>query len=337
MRKLSDIVLPAGSVLNASSLTTSIPHRVHEQADELEHACAQWARPYLLRYLRSEDKTEAYLRQRLTLWGLLCYPDTPADRAFNLMTTMVVTTLVDDTFNDPQVRGDKQRAELLRDAYLKVLDGSPPPPSSPVLESLHDSLAVVLPQMSPGVARRYLQSWKDVIDGCAQDADTRHADRILDWEEYRKIRLADLFGYWAVINIEYSLQADVSAYLGPGTPVQRVTDLAIWHMVLVNDVYSFPKEYELREPMNSMWILLGREEKSIGEALERIRTLLADTEQEFVHLCDNLSRKEAVIARYLGGLRHMVGGNHEFHRITSRYQDRGYVWTGHRGHTLRLS
>ena len=310
-----------GHRLSRIDVGTTLPLAVHPRREEIERRCYDRVRPLLDEHFGDRSLADRYIRQRMALWACVCYPHMGDDRCLNLPAMMIPGGILDDSFSRPEMMQSADHAARLRDRFCAVLEATASP-DFPAGHMLQEALALVTPQMSCSLKARYVDSFRQVIDSRVLEAAVRGAGTVLDFEAYMNLRRRDLFGYWSTIQIEYALDVDMAAELSADPRLARARDLVIDHMVFVNDLFSFPKEYDADETMNSIWIFLRRGGLELGEAVEKLRELIVETEGSFVAVRDEIlegSRPGGPVDRYLVELGHLVSGNLHYHRCTTRY------------------
>ena len=302
-------------------VVTTLPLAVHPRSEEIERRCYERARPLLNEHFGSESRADRYLGQRMALWACVCYPHMGDDRCLTLPAMMIPGGILDDSFSRPETMQNAEHAARLRDRFCAVLDGTASP-DFPAGHMLQEALALVTPQMSSSLKARYVDSFRQIIDSRVLEAAVRGAGTVLDFEPYMNLRRTDLFGYWSTIQTEYALDLDMGAELSADARLAGARDLVIDHMVFVNDLFSFPKEYDADETINSIWVFLRRGGLELEEAVEKLRELTVETERAFLALRDEIrqgSEVDGPVDRYLVELGHLVSGNLHYHRCTTRY------------------
>ncbi|MER7395335.1 terpene synthase family protein [Streptomyces sp. NPDC000151] len=236
---------------------------------------------------------------------------------------MIPSGIVDDAFSRPGVQESVRAAARLRDRYLRVVDGEQAGDDFPAGRMLGDAMALAIPQMTPAVARRYRDAYRDILHSAVQEAEERKDGSLPDFATYMQGRRTNLFGYWATIQTEFALGLDLGRKLDESEDLALVRDLTIDHMVLVNDLYSFPKEYDAREVMNAVWIFVVREGRALQQAIDRLAELIGEVEDAFVaarrRIAEGPLAGRADISRYVTELGHLISGNVYYHQRTTRY------------------
>jgi hypothetical protein len=300
-----------------------LPLLAHPDHERIEEECARRARPYLVAYFGREDLADRYVRQRMPYWACVCYPHMLDDRCVTLPNIMIPAGICDDSFSRPGIQEDVTRSGELRRRWLAMLDGEPVDPEFHAGRMLRDALAPAWPQMPPRLAARYRNTYRDILVSTVAETDARGVGEHPPFDEYMELRLTNLFGYWATCQTEYALGCDLTAELGTDPHLAAARDLAINHMTLVNDLYSFPKEYEAGESLNAMWILLRDEELTLQQAVDRLAELIGQTEEEFSRACAQArggpAARNTAVPAYLRELGHLISGNLHYHSLTTRY------------------
>lgn len=319
-------VVKPGAHFLLPGVSTRLPLAVYPDSAAIERECGAWARPYLVDYFGGERLADRYIRQRMPYWACVCYPHMKADRAFILPNIMIPAGIGDDSFSKPGIQEDITAVTALRDRWNAVLDDVRPGPEFPAGRMLYDALEQAWPQMPRPLADRYRQCYREIFDSARDEARARHSAGVPDHVTYMRQRLINLFGYWATIQTEYAIGVDMTGPLTEDHHLARARDLVIEHMILVNDLYSFPKEMDAGEAMNSIRVFMDRQGLSLQEAVDRLGHLITATEDQFICVRDGIaSRATGDVRSYVAELGHLISGNLHYHRLTTRYHGDGHT------------
>ncbi|WP_306358466.1 MULTISPECIES: terpene synthase family protein [unclassified Nocardia] len=315
-------------------IVTRLPHACHRDCAELDARSAAFARPYLRSYFGDVDRTERYLRQRIPHYGCLAYPDTLGDRTVDLVNLMMGVTIYDDTFSRPGIQFDSAATTRLHERWCQVFDGDRPP-DEPAHRFVHDVITAAEARMTPHLARRSRQAWREMADSHLAEAVRRQNGITLDPDRYMSERLTNVYGWWITTHVEYALGIDLGE-LAAAPEIRAVRARAIAHIALVNDLYSFAKELDLEEAMNLILVLLHRDNLDLQDAVDTVVALIHQAEADFVADCDVVragplgSRSE--IRAYLDGIAYTMTGNLRWSQLSTRYHgdqhDGGLVTRG---------
>jgi hypothetical protein len=318
-----DVALPPGTEFFVPEISSALPLEFHADVARIDERCAAWARPRLTAYFGKAALAERYIRQRMPRWACACYPHMGVDWEFALPNMMIPSGIADDAFSRPGIQESVRAATALRDRYFGVLDGHPAGDDFPAGRMLGEALDLATPRMAPTVAERYRDAYRSIFHSAVQEAERRNGDNLPDFATYMRGRRTNLFGYWATIQTEFALGIDLTRELDENQDLALARDLTIDHMILVNDLYSFPKEHDAGETMNAVWILVARQGRALQEAIDRLAQLIGETEAAFTAARRRIARGDlagrADVSRYVTELGHLITGNIYYHERTTRY------------------
>ncbi len=229
--------------------------------------------------------------------------------------------MIDDAFSEPRILSNLDACVQLRDKVVELLSGSPVRADFAMGRLLRASLDQLAPGMTSAMIERSNQHIVAIVDSIVAEARARHDDIIPDLASYLQARRTNLFGYWATLITEYALGLDLGVQLAASADLRLAVDLVINHMILVNDIFSFVKEYEAGEMMNAIWILCAHEALSLQQAVDRVAGQLSQTEDDFIAICERVRACQPELELYLCELGHMISGNLRHHRVASRYRE----------------
>ncbi|KAK5991479.1 Microbial Terpene synthase-like protein 1 [Cladobotryum mycophilum] len=138
----------------------------------------------------------------------------------------------------------------------------------------------------------------------------------------------NLFGFCSLtlselalgINLEEELHEEE---LHDGSDLASARNCAIDHWIMINDLYSFPKEVESGEKINYVFVLMDQHGLSLQEALDRVAGLAVGIEAKFLALQDRILAgplgRNSGISTYLNDLGHSIAANFLYHRKANRY------------------
>jgi hypothetical protein len=254
----------------------------------------RWARPYLVDYFGTPKMADQYLGIRLDTWSCWCYPTTLEERNVALACMTLCEALVDDAFARPEIWSDSGAAATLARRFYDLLDGRPVPPDFHAGRFLSAGIELMREVVTePGLVQRYLDHEKEIITNLHDAARARRDGTEGDFPDlasYLTFRRVDLWGIWCVHNCERALGIDLGAERAAQPSLVRAGELMIDHLTLVNDLFSFSKEYTDGETTNYIWILMVRDGATLQESIDTVCSLMFETEREFVELCAEIAR-----------------------------------------------
>ncbi|MBB5868364.1 hypothetical protein F4553_001743 [Allocatelliglobosispora scoriae] len=317
---LDDVRLTPGTTVVIPPIPLRLPLARHPDLEAIEPVCRAWIRPYLLRYFGDGDRTDRYLRQGMSSWGGMCYPHALPDRLLPLLNSMYALTALDDAFSHPDIIASVAESSRLRDRVVDILHGAAPTADLPIGELLRAALDRLEPGMTPGMRQRQVRHITAIADSMVAEVRARTDDEAApELETYLRARITNSFGYWATLITEYAIGQDLGRELDASADLRDALDLVIRHISLVNDLFSFAKEWEEGETMNAVWILCARESLSLQQAVDRIAEESIRAEAAFIATARGIIAERPELRLYLTELGHMLTGSMRFHRMTSRY------------------
>jgi len=301
----------------------SLPVARHPRHEAIERQLAIDDYPTILRHYRSDAAARRFLAQRIPAYGSLCYPNARPDRVYAIHRMMHVTTLMDDAFTHLARTGDQAGLDTLREHFLAAVDGKLPPADAPSARLLHDTLRLMRTagDARPAFWQRFVECIRDQIRTQANPTAT-DASR-LSLADYLAFRRVEGFGHWITLLTEYALDIDMGERLAKHPALADARDAAIDSVILVNDLFSFRKEWSAHERFNAVWILMRVEQLDVQAALDRLAALCASNERRLIDARDAIATGvlagDADTQAYVTELGYMSAGNAEFHAFSTRY------------------
>ncbi|MGE7388376.1 terpene synthase family protein [Streptomyces sp. NPDC004126] len=303
------------------------PLMLHPDYGDTAPAVHDWIRPYLLDCFeeRPEDapRTDGYLKQAHTYWGAACFPHTLPERFFAQQAWMIWATLVDDAFSAPDVRDDTAARIRLAGALCTAIDGAPGSGSA-VERLVRAGQELLVPRTFVSV--RMDTRAKQVVAQQALRPATASDDAggaRADFDSYLDARGVDVFGHWLMELVQWSLGIDLGDATDEDDDLRTACRRVMDHWILVNDLYSFPKEREAGETRNGVRVLMATEDLTLQQALDRLAARATEAEDAFAAARDAVLQgplgERPDIRVFVRELGHMISGNLRYHRWTSRY------------------
>ncbi|MGA4844326.1 terpene synthase family protein [Streptomyces sp. G45] len=303
-------------------IVTRLPEDRHRDCRRLDARTASRARPLLRAYFGDERRAERYLRQRISHYGCLAFPQADAERGRVLGDLCLAVTLYDDTFSRPGIQERTAAAGQLCARWLEVFDGKAPSPEHPAFTLVHRAVEAADALMPPHLAARARQAWRDMAHSHHAEAVDRNNRVTLDLDHYVERRLTNIYGWWLTTHVEFATGIDLGD-LPATAQVMAARRAAIRHITLVNDLYSFPKELDAHEAMNVLLTFMRHDRLPLQRAVDRTAELIHRQEAEFHRLRDGLLRgplgRRADVRAYLHGIGYLMTGNLRWSQISTRY------------------
>ncbi|NAX20032.1 terpene synthase family protein [Vibrio sp. V39_P1S14PM300] len=295
----------------------------HPDHTEAEARVAKTDSPYILAHYGSQKAVEHYLSMSMPSFGGLCYPHAKADRIYFTERMMSITTLIDDTTTNPEILGNQEKQQHLRQQYRNAINGIKPPDTFPIAQLLYEGLRPIKQQLEskPRVWTRMESSLHTMIDRQTDSLALQMNE--LTFERYLELRRIDNYGDWAALMTEYAIDVDMTDVLNEEPYLNIARTAAIDSITLVNDPYSFRKEIHIADSVNSVWLLMRNDGLTLQQALYELAQKVRDNEKKLIQACRKvLSGKYGTrpdVKKYVVELEHLASGNAEFHAISTRY------------------
>ncbi|PLW66816.1 hypothetical protein GQS52_07665 [Streptomyces sp. SCUT-3] len=317
--QLSQIARYRDAAFQLPDVPSWLPPERHHDAAAIERHCNDLARAGLVGHFGNEDAAERFLARRLPLRAALCYPRTLDDRAAGLASLAVPTALADEAFRAPGVRDDPERAAVLRDRLLSVLDDVAPPAGFALGRLLYTALSRTTPRMPPAVARRYRQAHRETVECSLHEAAEGHDDTVLDFATYLGVRRTHHAAHRAAVLTEYAIGVDLTRELSESPALAAARDLAVDHLTLVDELFSFPEECRAPRSVSAVWVFVAHEGRTVQGAVDKLAGLVAAAEEDFAETCARVLHgplgERGDVLLYLRELGHLMSGNLHHHRF----------------------
>ncbi|KAJ5481524.1 terpene synthase metal binding domain protein [Penicillium sp. IBT 31633x] len=307
------------------AVPVSLPLASHPDFERLEPDLCAWLRPYLTSYFGESDdcapRPDGVLKQRYPEWGAMIYPHCHSERFFAIEAVTFLLALVDDAFAAPMIQNDIAARVTLLERLNRVIDDAVQP-VSPLERLVAAGQKLVSKHPPVSVQRRLTDHVKEVFKSTAAES-TESSAVFKDMDSYLVYRRVNVFGLYCLTLTEWGLGFDLQEHVHGDRDLAAARDLVINHWILVNDIYSFPKEIESGEKVNGVWIVMDRQGLSLQAALDRLAELAVETETRFIAIRDRILAgplgHHPHIPGYLRELSHSIPGNLHYHRKSSRY------------------
>ncbi|MNQ18223.1 (+)-caryolan-1-ol synthase [compost metagenome] len=265
------------------------------------------------------------IAQMDAMYDSLVFPDGVPERVCNhaCLTTMIIDC--DDL------------AQLKTALFDQIAEGQASDPHSLAFADVWSTFRKNAP--TEALYRRIRSAWRDWLDAVATENRLRRGGNVPDVETVLHLRQTSVGLRPYFIAVEYVLDADLSD-ITQDPDALRAVEAGITHIELVNDLYSYRKEYFHDDSINTVAALRRFHGFSLQDAIDRVYGRLHELNRELEALTCTLSER---YARHPDGTRarqcfdayrSLVAGNVQWHLETPRYNGRGYVWDGRRSRRI---
>ncbi|WP_257670461.1 terpene synthase family protein [Parapedobacter tibetensis] len=347
--------------------TTSLRFYMRELYDPFEIKCSSFYNEKIKDELinwalaRGNFKTrEAALHTiecNCVYWGALCFPFTISMEKFcTISKYFQLFTINDDHAEEPWGDGSNnveatkkywKRAiallETLRDNtpwHKKLLRNiSMATAARPYQRAIFDYMKKILDSQSPTIRNRYINRFKEYIEGASVQIQMQGKEKELDLQTYKAYRINSLASIPCTLMIEYLYDVEMTdeEYYHPN--VQELERLCTWQVALVNDLFSLFKECKhgtLENVNNIIAIMVSNGKMNLQEAVEEVCSQIEWSRHEYIRVKDkwynsgeNISK---AVRTFINGMEYYMSGNSYWHRQSKRYHGRnweGVITTGY--------
>ncbi len=319
------------------------PSRVNPRVEAARDHSKAWARarglfdPKYVDLSAGVWNEAAFEAADFGLFTAMTYPDAPRDE-LNLVTDWHVTLwFIDDLFmascrEAPATQRVGRQVDRLLE-FLPVYDGPTRTPTNPAERAIADLWPRTIPGMSFDWRRRFLELFREFLQGSEWEFRNVSEDRIPDPVDYLEMRRR--FGGFplTLALLERAGTNEVPRSIPPTRTFQAVIAAAADAVDLSNDIGSYDKDVRQGElNNNAVHILrhwLGRDLQQAvadvnGLMTSRVRTLETAVAKDVPMMLERLGIDETargLIAHYLQGVQTAVAGYYEWQARTARYAD----------------
>jgi hypothetical protein len=314
--------IPPGTRYRLPDTGTRLPYVHNPHAGELIDEVARDMRPLLERCLGTDLTAKILGEDDIHNWACYLYSFADRERMRLLINAALAFIAWDDPYTRTALAADPNRIQRRITNFAAALRGRRPPPDQPAELLVWQTLEDIATRSTPAFTARARQICLDVNASVITETRHRLTKRLPDWDDYVPFRRVNLYGYWVVVEAEFSVGVDMTVALAASPDLRALEQAAVDYVLFTNDLYSFPKEAKIGEVANTFW-LLRRDGMSIQAAVDHLAALLIAKQDEF------LAHREAILAgrfgkradvrRYLDAVAHALGGNLHYHRTSGRY------------------
>ncbi|GCD95682.1 terpene synthase family protein [Embleya hyalina] len=236
---------------------TRLPTTTHPDTDRLVTASSRWCRTHLRACARSDAELAAYLGGGISTLVCRMLPNAPHEVTLAACDLFEYLVLLDDAMGDRGRLGASEHAA--RHAAGRVMvaltDWGGYPDAA--TEGVYDAARRLRPHLSERQWERLAVGVADYLDGCVLEV-AAGDDDLADLAAYTRRRRVTVGMRWILVLAELT----AGGRLDPGVPldprVRELHTIALDHLWMVNDLFSYLKEWHGRECTTNVVPLLCR-------------------------------------------------------------------------------
>ncbi|MEG8184177.1 terpene synthase [Nocardia terpenica] len=295
--------------------------KINPEYPAIYETVAAWVR----RFLPFSDVSEMsrMLENRYPMWDSMVYATGIGQRVAHSACFTALMFEVDDVALLQHV--------LFGDINADWVAGHPYGPA------FSDILTTDKCHMSDGVYRRYVKAWQDWFAGTLEENQFRSHHEVPNVETYLDVRRRSVGLLPNLPCAEYVHNIDLSEFLAQDSNLVKAGLVAVDHAMLVNDLFSFRREYFGQDYINIISSLLHTHRYSLQEAVDITCEMIRQADAELARLCEVLRLQYALFPQvniYLDTLNTFCAGNLRWSLETPRYIGHGVGWNGLRSGVL---
>jgi len=141
-----------------------------------------------------------------------------------------------------------------------------------------------------------------------------------------------------VVALEHILDMDLSDLLDADPDLASLGGLAIEHILLCNDLFSFRTEFFHGDYFSAVAVLMRTHRQQLPAAVRTVADRIAAADQALTQRAEFLRDRytDPSVRAYIQGVLAIPAGNLRWSRETARYNGSGTTWNGLRSGVLTL-
>ncbi len=297
------------------------PPAVSPHAEAVQHLLGEWMQER--RYLRNELALERFQVGKFAWLAGRAYPGASFESLLLVGTYMSWLFVLDDLCDEAELGCSPKRLRALHEELIEHMRYPQPArgDESPLVAGLVDIWDRLCGHAAPGWAERFTRTFESYARGCVWEAENRERARVPPLAEYMERRR-----YTSALYLFFDLTELCEGLLLPEEHLERIRALrerANDGVAWFNDIVSLQKELRAGDVHNLVVVLQQEYQLSVQEAVAQAVRLLNARMREYVELERRLPslgvESDALLQRYLTGLRCWVRGNVDWSYESGRY------------------
>lgn len=318
-----------------------LPAMRHPDTAAIHRESHEWVRKNMRFALDSEADMDRLLEEGAALWTCLVLPTADRRRLLHLCNYTEYLSVFDNAMVDrAKIGRDVNAAKELFRRVVNILDDRAVGPDfqwGQVLQGIWREMRVDFPDR---LWERFLAEVRRFLNGCVSEITSRRDGRVFDFDTYITVRRDSVgMGMYLVLG-EYGLGIDLTDQLAEHAPLRRLVDIALEHIMLTNDLFSFRAEAAMDDYVNALAVLRLSEGMDLQPAVDKLFSLIEGRRLDFMAARGALEAGplgvDPEVMAYLDAVWHMMAGNLQWSYLTSRYNGVGHMWNGVRSGVVTL-
>lgn len=273
----------------------------------------------------SRSSYQQFHRMKLHWLASAIYPDCDAERLKLASDWINISTIWDDICMQVDVRTHRDELERHTEKIVRVLHGQDDDRSGyiPYVRTLSALRDRTLPLVSARLYRRLARDFDAFIRGCAIELFNTSAGIVLDIESHMQLRRDTGLTYPMMALIELAYQIELTPELLVYPHLDTMMRMVCNHVNTINDLFSLYAEMRDNDSHN-MVLVRHRQGLPLVSAVRQTVEYCNACIKVFMHAEAGLpsfgDALDAVVGRYVAGLRSFLSGHLHWYAQTERYQ-----------------
>jgi hypothetical protein len=318
-----------------------LPARRHPRTQRIRRQSDEWVRRHMAFALDDAHAMDLLLEETASLWTCYVLPTAAENRLLPLCEYTEYLSVFDNAMVDrTKIGKDPAAAKELFERVTDILTDQAVGADFAWGRVLADLWRDMRAGCSPALWERFMAEVRRFLAGCVAEITSRSDGSVFDYDTYIKVRRDSVgMGMYFVLG-EYGLGIDLTDDLARHRPLRDVIDVALDHIMLTNDLFSFRAEAGMDDYVNALSVLRLSEGLDLQAAVDRLFAVIDGLRADFMAAraaieAGELGRRPEIRA-YLDALWHMMAGNLQWSYLTSRYNGPGHRWNGVRSGVVTL-
>jgi hypothetical protein len=291
--------------------------------------------------LADEGEIDRLIEERASLWTCYVLPTAAEERLATLCKYTEYLSVFDNAMVDREKIGkDVEAAKELFGRVVNILNDNAVGADFEWGRTLHELWTAMRPGFPDRQWDRFMAEVQRFLAGCVHEISSRSEELVFDYETYLRVRRDSVgMGMYFVLG-EYGLGIDLTDHLKNHAELRDVIDIALEHIMLTNDLFSFRAECAMDDYVNALSVLRVNNGLSLQDGVDELFSVIEEKRVAFMRARRGIESGELgadpAVLSYVDALWHMMAGNLQWSYETSRYNGVGHRWNGRRHGVVTL-
>ncbi|GLY68966.1 terpene synthase family protein [Amycolatopsis taiwanensis] len=318
-----------------------LPAYTHPASQRIARDCESWIRTKMRFALPDDGEIERLIEERASLWTCYVLPTAMEERLSTLCKYTEYLSVFDNAMVDREKIGkDVEAAKELFHRVVNILGNNAAGADFEWGRTLHELWTAMRPDFPDRQWDRFMAEVQRFLAGCIHEITSRSEEKVFDYDTYLQVRRDSVgMGMYFVLG-EYGLGIDLTDHLKNHAALRDIIDIALEHIMLTNDLFSFRAECVMDDYVNALSVLRVNNGLSLQDGVDELFSVIEERRVAFMRARRAIEKsslgEDPDVLSYLDALWHMMAGNLQWSYETARYNGVGHRWNGHRRGVVTL-